>query len=429
MAKRTAKNILPGLAGSPAKTAERIVRLLDESRAVTYMHTYEHFRRTLNIWLAALSQVKMGPWLEVCAGMERGLGPLQQALGLLMAEAMCSYEDVIGSVYMLLSQGEKRLGQYFTPYPVARLMAGINLSDLKPREKDAPPIRILEPYCGSGVMILACAEEIETQHPGMILRGDVLFYGVDLDSLCVIMCQINMLLHGIGHVERLPGAASGQANQAPRYVFQPARIVCGNSLTQDTAELFKQETPWIPVTLVLPRTAEMKEARATGDDGVAGVQGETEALQPSSNAEGAKEQRQMANVMAAQHVSVEEDSPVEAAPLESDQSDSEETEQTASEEERGEAVDLVQDALEELPQELDVPSLPALPLIAAATLSSEKKPEPDETVVEVEAKEEDMFSVHVGSLVLPHISLGQSDTRGRRRQKDDSDVVQQSLFS
>ena len=274
MTRSPARHYVPGLSNSPTKTAEQIVRLLDESRAATYMHTYEHFRRTIDIWLAALLQVKMRPWLEVCTGMERGLAPLHEALELLVAEAMHNYGDILGSVYMLLSQGEKRLGQYFTPFSEARVMARITLNDIKPREKGEPPIKILEPCCGSGVMILAYAEEIEGRYPGAILHGDFLFYGVDLDALCVKMCQINMLLHGIGHVERLPDDAHGQ-ELAPRYVFQLAKIVCGDSLTQKTSELFKQETPCVPVILTLPRTGEVKPAREIGDDGVTGVQGKT----------------------------------------------------------------------------------------------------------------------------------------------------------
>ena len=210
----------------------------------------------------------MRPWLEACTGMERGLGPLQEALGLLMTEAVSNYHDVLGSVYMLLSQGDKRWGQYFTPFHLARMMAEMTLSDLKPREPGERPLTMLEPTCGSGVMILAAAEVIENRYPGMILRGEVLFYGVDLDPLCVTMCKINMLLHRIGHLVRLPDVP-GESNEGhtPPFVFQPANIVKGNSLAQDTATLFAQESSWLPVDVVILPTeadnAALREARGT----------------------------------------------------------------------------------------------------------------------------------------------------------------------
>lgn len=250
-------NIVPGLPGSSAKAAQQIIKLLDESRAATYMHTFSHFTRSLAIWQAVLDQTKMAEWLDMCAGMERGIGPLNDALGILMLEASYNYQDILGSVYMLLSQGDKRLGQYFTPYNVSKMMAEINMSDLKPLESGQPPIKILEPTCGSGVMLLASAETAEERCPGMMARGEILFFGVDLDPLCVAMCDLNMRLHGIGRVARIAddpkeaegAAADHSAGRLIKLAFQPARIVCGNALDPETEKLFAQENPWFPFTM------------------------------------------------------------------------------------------------------------------------------------------------------------------------------------
>jgi hypothetical protein len=190
------KKQLPFPANTRAAVA-RIISLLDKSRASTGYHTYEHFRRALSIWEAALRRVKMRDWLEVTAGMEFGLAGLSEALAILIEQATLNYEDLLGNVYMQIGQGDRRFGQFFTPWGVAHMMAEITIGEIKPREPGQPPMRVLEPTVGSGVLILAAAEVIEERCPGAILRGDVEFVGIDIDPLCCTMCRINMWIHGI----------------------------------------------------------------------------------------------------------------------------------------------------------------------------------------------------------------------------------------
>lgn len=184
-------------------TIAAIVRRLDASRATTYLSTYDHFRRALSIWEASLRQLPMAPWLEACRGMEFGLDPLACALAILLEQAADNYDDVLGGVYMALSQGHRSFGQYFTPFPIARMMAELALSEVTLPAQNAPPLTFLEPAVGSGVMILAAADVLERRFPGAIAEGRVEFYGQDIDECCVAMCRLNMLLHGIGRrVER-----------------------------------------------------------------------------------------------------------------------------------------------------------------------------------------------------------------------------------
>lgn len=184
-------------------TIAAIVRHLDASRATTYLSTYDHFRRTLAIWEAALRRLPMTPWLEACRGVEFGLDPLARALAILLEQAADNYDDLLGGVYMALSQGHRSFGQYFTPFPIARMMAELALSEVTLPAQDAPPLTFLEPAVGSGVMILAAADVLERRFPGAIAEGRVEFYGQDIDECCVAMCRLNMLLHGIGRrVER-----------------------------------------------------------------------------------------------------------------------------------------------------------------------------------------------------------------------------------
>jgi hypothetical protein len=188
----------PGRQMRPEEAVQAIVRLLDQSRAATHFSTFDHFTRALAIWEGALMQVKMREWLSRCQGMEKGMGPLAEALAMLIAQAADNYQDILGSVYMALSANHKWMGQYFTPYPVASMMAQMLLADLVLPTPDGRPIRFHEPCIGSGVLFLAAAEVIEQRYPGAIACGEVEFSGQDLDPCCVRMASLNLRLHGIG---------------------------------------------------------------------------------------------------------------------------------------------------------------------------------------------------------------------------------------
>ncbi|GAC1651498.1 MAG: hypothetical protein NVS4B9_42050 [Ktedonobacteraceae bacterium] len=202
---------------APAGAVQKIIALLEKSRLSIGFHTCEHYHRVLSLWEAVLHQLGMGRWLEAWRGMEFGLAALTEALAILVEQATYIYQDILGAVYMELGQSDRRFGQYFTPWPVARLMAGINLGDLRPLEPGQPPLRFLEPCVGSGVLILAAVETIEERCPGMIARGEVEFYGMDIDPVCVKMARLNMALHGIGsRVERLEDLSQQQRRASER---------------------------------------------------------------------------------------------------------------------------------------------------------------------------------------------------------------------
>lgn len=91
--------------------------------------------------------------------------------------------DVLGEFYEA-NLAKKRKGQFFTPYPVCRLMAECVI----PKEADAGRKSILDPCCGSGRTLIATAHAAGHHHE---------FYGVDIDPTCAKMTAINLFLNGI----------------------------------------------------------------------------------------------------------------------------------------------------------------------------------------------------------------------------------------
>ena len=79
-------------------------------------------------------------------------------LGHLTMALEAGMDDVLGEVFMELDLGSKWHGQFFTPYELCRLMAGITLGDNVQTEIEAKGfITVNEPACGGGAMIIAMA--------------------------------------------------------------------------------------------------------------------------------------------------------------------------------------------------------------------------------------------------------------------------------
>lgn len=179
-----------------------------------------------------------------------------RAMTVLLESAQIGYCDVVGTVYMAVNAENKYAGQYFTPWPVAHMMAMLIVGDapqavitrlmdaadaaandpaapagLKaarlmgrlaalrdnlalhqtdfPDDQDFPawlaeywpliaphytPVTIHDPALGSGVMMLAAASLFPRW---MLYLGLVQFYGSDIDEICIRMAHINAKLYGL----------------------------------------------------------------------------------------------------------------------------------------------------------------------------------------------------------------------------------------
>lgn len=94
--------------------------------------------------------------------------------------------DVLGTYYEN-TISKKGSGQFFTPWHICTFMVSSLSGD-----KSETPLRILDPCCGSGRM-LVCGGNIMGKHH--------YFYGIDVDHTCVKMTVVNLFLNGNFHAE------------------------------------------------------------------------------------------------------------------------------------------------------------------------------------------------------------------------------------
>lgn len=107
-----------------------------------------------------------------------------QVLGEIQEENM--YYDFLGTFYMNnISRGNN--GQYFTNSYIASFMA--ELVDAE----DSPSDIVLDPTCGSGVMLLGATRKFVRTHP----NERIVCCGSDIDLNCVKMTTVNLAIHSI----------------------------------------------------------------------------------------------------------------------------------------------------------------------------------------------------------------------------------------
>jgi hypothetical protein len=110
---------------------------------------------------------------------------------------MPPFMDILGELYMSLGAGKKSKGQFFTPWTVATLLAGIGGHDLPTKQK-GELISACDPCCGSGVMMLAlCAQRLRTD--GVAALRQLSVTCCDIDPLCTRMAAAQLLANCAVH--------------------------------------------------------------------------------------------------------------------------------------------------------------------------------------------------------------------------------------
>ncbi|EMU5677277.1 type I restriction endonuclease subunit M [Pseudomonas aeruginosa] len=106
-------------------------------------------------------------------------------------------DDVLGQVFGELELGNNARGQFFTPYPICKLMASQLIgdgADLRKRLDERGFITVNEPASGAGAMVIAIAEALRDE--GFNYQRCLHVTAQDVDSRAVHMTYLQLsLLH------------------------------------------------------------------------------------------------------------------------------------------------------------------------------------------------------------------------------------------
>lgn len=99
--------------------------------------------------------------------------------------------DFIGPVFTKLSS-DSGMGQFFTPFEVSKLMAGMIIGEVAAELKDRPHLMLCEPACGVGGMVLAA--NVVLREKGFNIARQAHWHATDIDYRAMCGCYIQLAL-------------------------------------------------------------------------------------------------------------------------------------------------------------------------------------------------------------------------------------------
>lgn len=204
------------------------ISLADPKRAlIKTIETLSHARRTWEVFRdftemtaltisnsvdAAQREPREARYMEIVRNYSKEeANQLAFALACVVECLEAGFDDCLGQIFMEMDLGSHWHGQYFTPYPVASMMArtqvGTDLDRLFENTEEFTTV--LEPAVGSGVMVIALAEAL---HDAKInYQQSMHVTAIDIDITAVHMAYIQFSLFHI-----------------------PAVVIHGNTLSMET---------------------------------------------------------------------------------------------------------------------------------------------------------------------------------------------------
>jgi type I restriction-modification system DNA methylase subunit len=103
-------------------------------------------------------------------------------------------QDFLGNLFQELELSNHWRGQFFTPYSLSRMLAGIQIGDIQERIKVRGYVSVNDPACGAGALLIAYANAVKEKD--INYQRHVLFVGQDIDQTAAQMCYIQLSLLG-----------------------------------------------------------------------------------------------------------------------------------------------------------------------------------------------------------------------------------------
>lgn len=116
-------------------------------------------------------------------------------LGMLINHLEETPQDVLGELFHALELHNERKGQFFTPYPICRMMAKMTIGSSHEEIMDKYGfINLYEPACGTGAMVIATAQELKDRN--INYQQAIHVMATDIDPTCVYASYVQFtLLH------------------------------------------------------------------------------------------------------------------------------------------------------------------------------------------------------------------------------------------
>lgn len=101
--------------------------------------------------------------------------------------------DVLGRLYMQLEISDASMGQFYTPYDVAKLMADMQVGGLEKYLETKPFVTVHEPACGAGAMLVAISQSLHARGINFQERMHVTCEDLSLTAVHMVYIHLTLL--------------------------------------------------------------------------------------------------------------------------------------------------------------------------------------------------------------------------------------------
>lgn len=198
-------------------------------------------------------------YMNIVKGYDRKeLDALANGLGMLTMAMETEIQDVLGKTFHDLELHNKYAGQFFTPYPVCRMMAKMTITNHEQLIEKRGFVTAQEPAVSSGSIVIALAQEM--RDAGVNYQEHLHVTAIDVDPKCVHMTYVQFSLLNIPAVI-IHGNTLSMTEQERWYT--PAHILGGwdwklrRQAAENTVhEVLAPPPPSVPVPVEAPMPRE-----------------------------------------------------------------------------------------------------------------------------------------------------------------------------
>ncbi len=101
--------------------------------------------------------------------------------------------DYLGYIYMKCEMGNKRTGQFFTPYNLSELIAKLSIDDIEKIRQTDNIITLNEPACGGGGLILAYLKNLKDNNINYQKKVKIIAQDLDFRSVYMTYVQLSLI--------------------------------------------------------------------------------------------------------------------------------------------------------------------------------------------------------------------------------------------
>lgn len=216
------------MGGTMTRSAyENLARGFEGNTVFGHMHSYELYRGWLESIWAFLNAMQDPDGFRQCLNRySRAEGEeFGRLLGLyVQAVEADPFRDILGELFMRLDVNSVHSGQFFTPAPIAEMMARMQFdpATFKRLVEENGVVTVCDPAVGSGVMLLAFGKVVHDAF-GCWGTSKLRLYGTDIDIRCVNMCRIQLRMNGLDAFGRMARMITEQAPHDVIRSGQPKR--------------------------------------------------------------------------------------------------------------------------------------------------------------------------------------------------------------